>query len=46
MINLIVAYTVTALALIGYGAWLYRRTRAVDAALRADGASTSADSNG
>ena len=34
MINLIVAYVLIAVVLIGYGAFIYRRTRAVDSALR------------
>lgn len=36
MINLIIAYALIFLALVGYGISLYRRTRHVNAALRAD----------
>lgn len=35
MTNLIVAYVLIALVLIGYGATLYRRTRAVERSIRA-----------
>jgi len=34
MINLIVAYALIFIALVGYGVSLYRRTRQVDAAMR------------